>query len=292
MTTYAPPAQTIVTWTQPFATVGSWQRIQGSPGFGGGTYQSNGAMNDYVEYRVALNAGVNTITVIGVVASNYAISTVSLDGGVGTVGVLDWYAVGAADDTVKTITGVTVPFTGVYGLRFTAASKHASSSNYRQNFQFVAVHATTDISGPVVGATLPHRVDIIPWAGTQYAVSTAITRTQGSTYLGGGLAYTGTTINNYAEYLVALAAGTWSITTIHTTAADGGISTVSIDGASVGTFDLYSAGTVGNVVTPITGVVIPADGIYKLRFTAASKAGASSAYAQRMQLHTLQRTGS
>lgn len=288
MSTFASPSVVILPWTEPFATVGSWTRTQSSAHLGGGTMTGPSTIDNSISFRVALGAGTYTITAIGSQNATYGISTVALNGV--SVGTLDWYAAGGSANNVKTITSVAVTVPGVYTLSFTAATKNASSGNYAQILNLLALHRTDDASGYLNGATLPHRFDIIAWAGTQYASVSSWGPSQSSGYLGGGIYLSPTTVDNSATWLVPLASGTWSVTAIATTNTDAAISTVKLNTTTVGTLDWYAA-LANNAVQTITGISVTVPGIYKLSLTAATKNGSSSAYRQRLNHLILQRTG-
>ena len=136
-------------------------------------------------------------------------------------------------------------------------------------------------------------LDVVPWASWSAVSGWTPVRTDSSTYLGMG--YLNETagdadVNDYAEWSVCLGAGTYTFTAIGQTAADAGIVTYALDGASLGTADWYSAGTVANVVKQLTSLTV-AGGVQTLRATVTSKHASSSDYRMAHQWFTFTRTG-
>lgn len=86
-------------------------------------------------------------------------------------------------------------------------------------------------------------------------------------------------LNDEITYKACLDVGTYTLFLIATTDSDGAILTLGLDGTSVGTVDLYSAGTTRNVTKTITGIAVATAGLYTISFKAASKNPASSNYA-------------
>ncbi len=84
--------------------------------------------------------------------------------------------------------------------------------------------------------------------------------------------------NSYIEWNLLLGAGTWAVDVMTSTYNGSGIITVSLDGSSVGTIDLYSAGVADNVQQSLTGVTVAATGVKAVRLTMATKNASSSAY--------------
>jgi hypothetical protein len=107
----------------------------------------------------------------------------------------------------------------------------------------------------------------------------------------GYVAPTATTVGVGIGWKVLLRSGTWRLTTIHRTGPDFGIAAVTLGGSAVGSIDGYSAGTVGNVVTAISGIVVAEDGVYDLVYTCGTKHASSTAFNYNLVHVTLQRTG-
>jgi hypothetical protein len=97
--------------------------------------------------------------------------------------------------------------------------------------------------------------------------------------------------NDYIEWDVLLAAGTWKISIMGQKGGTRGIITASIDGSSIGTVDYYNASVTSNEILTITGISVATSGIKALRFTGATKHASSSDYLMFLQMVVLNRTG-
>ena len=82
--------------------------------------------------------------------------------------------------------------------------------------------------------------------------------------------------NDELDYDVVLAAGTWTIETMHITASDNAIITVNLGSTTVGTYDAYSSGMAGNVCSAITGIAVATTAKYRLRLIAATRNGSNT----------------
>jgi hypothetical protein len=89
--------------------------------------------------------------------------------------------------------------------------------------------------------------------------------------------HTGPALNDSMDNGFTCAPGTYTLTILGTTSSSYGITTVYIDGVSIGTIDWYSAGVTRNVLKTIGSVVLTA-GYHKITFTVTSKNGSSSGY--------------
>lgn len=138
-------------------------------------------------------------------------------------------------------------------------------------------------------ATSSYMEHIVP-SDLPSASSGSWTISAGSAYLGGQYLMSGATQNDYVEWPITTAAGTWRLTLIHGQGPSYGIFTVSIDGVSIGTIDSYAAGTADDAAPQISGVAITA-GNHLLRFTMATKHASASAYRGLIQHVSLLRTG-
>lgn len=147
----------------------------------------------------------------------------------------------------------------------------------------------TDLS--VGSSPLPYHVvipaTVIPTAATG---STTLSYQANSMYnaqIQGGVAQ-----NNYIEWTVAVAAGTYTMRVLIMKNINSGIITIAIDGGSdLGTsIDGYNASLTTNNATDFTGIALTA-GLHTVRFKAASKNGSSSNYAMNIQGFSLTRTG-
>lgn len=291
MTTFAPPSVELLGWTTPLATNTGFARAvlstQAAVGVG---YNFPGAEDDYVEYSVALSAGTYKMECTAITFTAYAIADVQLDGV--SIGTLDWY--GAYTLNVEqSITGITVATTGVYTLKLLASSRHASSTGWNIPTATIAFSRTDDPSGEISGEPdMPHRIDIMPYAKAHYASEGTWALNTHANYLGGA-AYENTSdaINDSITYMVAVPAGTWDLTVIGFEQDDKGITTVTLDGASLGTLDWYAGSGSRNEEKTITGFTVATAGIYPLKLDLLTKNASSSAYNLRLQHILLQRTG-
>jgi hypothetical protein len=85
-------------------------------------------------------------------------------------------------------------------------------------------------------------------------------------------------INDAFSHSFFLKAGTYDFTALCVTSSDRGIISWSVDGSSIGTTDLYSAGATYNVVKTISSVTITGDGYHKITGVTTSKNASSSNY--------------
>lgn len=88
---------------------------------------STSAQNAYVEWQVALSAGTWSVFLNHYKGSDRGIYTVAIAGS--TAGTIDGYNA-SSTSAVGSITGISVAATGVQAIRFTMATKNASSSSY------------------------------------------------------------------------------------------------------------------------------------------------------------------
>ncbi len=79
-------------------------------------------------------------------------------------------------------------------------------------------------------------------------------------------------------YKVYLAKGTYTFTVIAKTGGDRGILEIEIGGVSVGTIDLYSSGSVDNVILSITDIVVSVSGLKTINYKIAVNNPSSSGY--------------
>lgn len=113
----------------------------------------------------------------------------------------------------------------------------------------------------------------------------------GSSVGWGYLAAATGSINDYAEWDVWIPAGTWTLIYYYLTGSSYGITTLSLDGTTLGaTIDGYTSGSVRNNVATRTGIVVATAGVKVLKVLMASKNASASAYKSGAQLFDLRRT--
>lgn len=125
----------------------------------------------------------------------------------------------------------------------------------------------------------PPFIQIIPWAAYVDTVGTWV-NFQSSTVAGGvGFLNGSAAQNDSITFTVPMQqGGVYDICIVGSTGNNQGIATVTIDGATVGTIDTYSAGSVLNVHNEVSGVTVDSTGIKELKLTMATKNPSSSAY--------------
>ena len=96
--------------------------------------------------------------------------------------------------------------------------------------------------------------------------------------------------NNYVEWPVSVAAGTYTLRFMHTKAASTGIATFTVDGTALTTVDTYFASTVVGNLTDVTGLMLTA-GTHTIRIAALTKNAAASSYLVYFYGWNLTRTG-
>lgn len=133
----------------------------------------------------------------------------------------------------------------------------------------------------------PWHIDIRPWSS--WVAGTGVTRDPNNNQMGTGRALT-FNLNDFIAWDVPLTAGTWTVTVLHDKDVNRGIATVTFDATTVGTIDTYNGSTVQNAATQITGIVVGADAIVRLKFAVLSKNASSSSYIFTPQHITLTRT--
>ncbi len=139
-------------------------------------------------------------------------------------------------------------------------------------------------------ATPGYSVFIVPWAGSKSNVG-GETRAQFSTQLGGGeWQNTNAALNDEVVWDIWLDAGTHKCAVIYRRNTANPIVTVSFDGSSLGTIDMYGAGAV-NIYAELTGFVVAASKVGELKIKATSKNASSGSYQMQLQSIALIRTG-
>lgn len=105
-----------------------------------GQVQSSGSQNDYIEWKILLNAGTWELFFNYLKNNNNGIYTVTLDGV--TIATIDAYAASLASAQRSITSSIVVGSTGQHLLRFTMATKNGSSSNYYGQLQYIQIRRT------------------------------------------------------------------------------------------------------------------------------------------------------
>lgn len=186
-------------------------------------------------------------------------------------------------------------------LGLTAQANAANLNQLRTNLNdHLRLHAHSGAAGD--GASLSAwrlgngRMLILPFRGNFVGLGWATTTNDASAYFGGYVETDNSNQNNRIEFQVCLRGGTWRLDAAGLTGSDYGISTVTLEGATIGTLDWYSATTpVYNVIQSIASFSVPAlpiGNFQQLALTQATKNASSSAYRAKLIYIALQRTGS
>lgn len=130
-----------------------------------------------------------------------------------------------------------------------------------------------------------------PWAATKANTGWS-TRNQDGTALGMGWFKTNNTAQNNAfSNDFWLDSVTWKAALIHYTSTDRPIYSVQFDGVTQGTIDGYSAGSVLNVYSEVTGISVTTASLKVVQVINATKNASSSAYNGNIMSIALIRTG-
>lgn len=276
MATIGPAHIDIVPWGNVKATSGGMTRGQSSVYLTGGIAASAATVDNYMAWDVPLVAGTWTVTIGYYKDTNKGVITASLDG-VDLSPTVDGYAAASSFNTVAQWTGVSVASGGVKEFRLRSASKNASSSAYGVSVSYITF-TNTDNPTTSFTCTGPSRIDIIPFGYWGMRAGNTPSRTQNSLALNGGYITQAASQSNEIGWYVPLTAGTWALDIIAPTTSNAGILTVSVDGSTVGTADLYSASLTWNVVTTITGITVATSKMALLKFATPTKNASSSSY--------------
>lgn len=84
--------------------------------------------------------------------------------------------------------------------------------------------------------------------------------------------------NDEIVWNVYLDSVTWKFPLIYNSFASAGIATIQLDGSTVGTIDMYSAGTTRNVYSEITGIAVATPGVKAMKVLLATKNASSTRY--------------
>jgi hypothetical protein len=96
--------------------------------------------------------------------------------------------------------------------------------------------------------------------------------------------------NDEINFDLIIAAGTWTFELIHQKSSARGICTLSLDGTSIGTIDMYNGTSVLSTRSSVTGVSVATTGKKRLRLKMATKNASASSYYGDVQLLVCTRT--
>ena len=120
---------------------GIWTVTPSSGAIFGGTILSSGQQNEYAEWNISVVPGTYELTLLHTEANNRGIYTVSIDGT--SVGTIDGYAVSVAG-VFDRISSIAIATAGYVPIRFTMATRNASSSNYYASISGFTLTRTGD----------------------------------------------------------------------------------------------------------------------------------------------------
>ena len=123
----------------PSASSGTWTLSVQSTMLGGMKILGPNTQNSYIEWPVLVAAGTYRLTLVYPKNNDYGIVTVALDGA--TLGTIDEYAASGSANSVTQISDIAIT-AGLHLLRFTMATKNASSGAYHGNIQAISLLRT------------------------------------------------------------------------------------------------------------------------------------------------------
>lgn len=141
-----------------------------------------------------------------------------------------------------------------------------------------------------IGATPGYSVFITPWMGHK-AITGSESRTQSSSYLGGGELLITPALNNEVFWDIWLERGTYKYIHIYRTGADMAIHSIRLNAVEKAAIDAYNASGANNVVSTTTSIVVASAGAYVFSVKAASKNASSSNYYMTINSMAWIRTG-
>lgn len=153
----------------------------------------------------------------------------------------------------------------------------------------VGTTAGTVTAGDDTRLDLPY-LAVVPGTVPPNVASSATTQQYFAASFNNVITYGDGALNNYYEWEVFVAAGTYTLRTNWNRTTNAGICTISVDGVDQGaTIDMYGTAA-PNQATDRTGIVLTA-GRHKVRYRAAAKNASSTAYYIQLHGFSLTRTG-
>ena len=99
-----------------------------------------GVQNDELTYKLCLDAGTYTLTVLGMKDVDMGIATYSIDGS--SVGTIDWYNGSAQYNRIQSVTGISVTSPGLKTLSVKSSTKNGSATKYVINMTTISLYRT------------------------------------------------------------------------------------------------------------------------------------------------------
>lgn len=276
-------------WQAEKAKSGAWSRLNNSALLGMGDYANTPAQNEYIETDVWFDTGTWKFACVHYTNTDAGILTVNFNGV--SQGTIDFYS--AAPATVYSeLTGLSVTTAGVVTVRTIMATKNASSSNYQAYFESFALIRTSGTASTPAGSDTPgYTWQYLPWMGSKSNTNWA-TNQQLSSDLGGGMSHTDTNVqNNAISFDVWLDTGTYKVALVYRKDSDKGIHNLQLGGSTKGTVDSYSASTVDNNYTEVTGIAVSIAATTTFQDLMATKNASSTGYAGYLNSVAWIRTG-
>lgn len=238
---------------------------------------STHAQNDEFVWDLYLDSVTWKIAQVYGKASDAAIHTHLWDGS--SVGTIDAYAATSSSNNYSEITGISITTAKAASYAVRAASKNASSTGYIQRLQSLAWLRTGGTASTPAGADTPgYTHELVGWMGMKTDF-TGATRNQNSGQLGGGHYVSDGVQNRTCDYDLWMEGRTYKLSFVGVKNTDAAIHKFRIDGASVGTVDMYSGSTVlNNYAEVTTSYVVSTAGVKTHSPIMDAKNASSSAY--------------
>jgi hypothetical protein len=131
---------TIFPWNYSDIIQGIWAWISSSVQYFYGTLRTSSHANgDQINYKVYLDAGTYTITVLGIKDGNTGIMDVLIDGV--SKGTVDTYGAGT-NNSLFPVSGIVVTTPGIVTLSLKTTGKNASSGGYYMYYSSISIYRT------------------------------------------------------------------------------------------------------------------------------------------------------
>lgn len=237
------------------------------------TFYSN-ADQDFLTFNTFLAQGTYRLDVLSVKWQNSGITDIDIDGV--EVGSYDGYAAALQANVLFSFSGISVATTGIKTIKVRNDGKNPSSGFYQAHISCMRFVRTDTASTPDASPG-DGRIVIHPEAYSSI--------TQGTFTVGGNsvmpelLDWRNTTAaqNDEIAYKCSLAKGTYDLSLYCMNHSQAGIIDFIVDGASIGTIDLYSASPT-RTLRSITGWSVASSGLKTLTMIVSTKNVSSTGY--------------